>query len=164
MRRSKVDIEIEKSFTENRRGYRSIARRAGEQDCDDVVQEAYLKVVSAARREVIEKPTHLLARVVRTVAIDKLRRLKRRPELAAFEDERAADPLADPERRLIGAERLRRAMSVIQAMPTRRRQVFLLHRVEELSYPQIAAKLGVSVKSVEKHISLALKQLIEFDQ
>jgi len=54
-------------------------------------------------------------------------------------------------------------MAVIDEMPPRRRDVFLLHRIDELTYPQIARKLGISIKAVEKHIHLALKQLAEND-
>ena len=70
------------------------------------------------------------------------------------------DGSADPERALMGAQRLRRVMAAIDAMPPRRREVFLLHRVHELTYPQIARKLGVSVKAIEKHIHLAMRDLI----
>ncbi|MNF12837.1 putative RNA polymerase sigma factor FecI [compost metagenome] len=50
-------------------------------------------------------------------------------------------------------------MTVIDAMPERRREAFLLHRIENLSYPKIARRMGVSVKAVEKHISSAMVQL-----
>ncbi|MBB4633430.1 DNA-directed RNA polymerase specialized sigma24 family protein [Sphingosinicella soli] len=35
----------------------------------------------------------------------------------------------------------------------------MAHRFEELTYPEIAARMGVCVKTVEKHISLALRAL-----
>lgn len=73
------------------------------------------------------------------------------------------DLVADPERSLIGAQRLRRVMATIDTMPPKRREVFLLHRVEELTYPQIARQLGVSIKTVEKHMHLAMLQLSETD-
>src|SRR3546814_14283487 len=47
----------------------------------------------------------------------------------------------------------------ILALPTRCRQVYLLSRMEGLSYKQIANRCGISVKTVEKHITQALTRL-----
>lgn len=73
------------------------------------------------------------------------------------------DAVADPERSLMGAQRLKRVLAAIEAMPPRRREVFLLHRVEELTYAQIARQLGVSLKAIEKHMFLAMRQLSDTD-
>ena len=54
-------------------------------------------------------------------------------------------------------------MASIEAMPPRRREVFLLHRVEELTYAQIARRLNVTIKAVEKHMHLAMRQLSDTD-
>ncbi|RZA16227.1 MAG: RNA polymerase sigma factor [Proteobacteria bacterium] len=143
---------------------RSIAHRAGREERDDVVQDALVKVVVASRSEEIANPDHFLARVIRTVAIDRLRARKRqRQEPLSQPNEALVDQASDPERHLLGVQRLRRAVAIIDAMPVRRREVFLLHRVEDLTYPQIAKRLGISTKAVEKHIHLALKELIEAD-
>jgi RNA polymerase sigma-70 factor (ECF subfamily) len=63
----------------------------------------------------------------------------------------------------MGAQRLTRVIAVIEAMPPRRREVFLLHRIEELTYAQIARRIGVSMKAVEKHMHLAMRQLSDAD-
>lgn len=47
----------------------------------------------------------------------------------------------------------------IDEMPAQRRAVFLLHRNEQLSYRQIAARLNISPKTVENQMTDALKQL-----
>lgn len=44
----------------------------------------------------------------------------------------------------------------IAALPPKCRLAFMLSRFDGLSYPQIAERMGVSVKMVEKHISKAL--------
>ena len=57
---------------------------------------------------------------------------------------------------------LRRALAqTVAAFPERRRQVFSLSRYHGLTYAEIAAVLGISVKTVEKHMALALKTLRE---
>jgi RNA polymerase sigma-70 factor (ECF subfamily) len=49
--------------------------------------------------------------------------------------------------------------TVLERLPDRVRAAFVLHRFEELSYAEIARRLGVSVSSIEKYISQALKEL-----
>ena len=44
-------------------------------------------------------------------------------------------------------------------MPDQRRRVFSLSRYEELSNKEIAERLNISVKAVEKHIGVALSKL-----
>lgn len=106
----------------------------------------------------------VLARVVRCFAIDLIRRRRTRGTFASSDlGESAVDPAADPERSLIGSQRLKRVMASIEAMPPRRREVFLLHRVEELTYAQIARRLNVTIKAVEKHMHLAMRQLSDTD-
>ncbi|MEN4902740.1 sigma-70 family RNA polymerase sigma factor [Luteimonas sp. TWI1437] len=41
-------------------------------------------------------------------------------------------------------------------LPPKCRMAFMLSRFEGLTYPQVASKMGISVKTVEKHISKAL--------
>lgn len=49
--------------------------------------------------------------------------------------------------------------AILNRLPPTRRQVFILSRIEGYSYAEIAARLSISPRTVEKHISLALKQL-----
>ncbi len=47
----------------------------------------------------------------------------------------------------------------IAEMPAKRREIFLLSRRDGLDNSQIAEKMNISVRTVEKHIQLAIKQL-----
>jgi len=47
----------------------------------------------------------------------------------------------------------------LNTLPPARKKVFLLNRIYGYSYKQIAGELSISDRTVEKHISLALKQL-----
>ena len=46
---------------------------------------------------------------------------------------------------------------VIASMPEGSREVFLMNRLEDMKYREIAETLGISVKAVEKRMSKALK-------
>ncbi len=49
--------------------------------------------------------------------------------------------------------------NLISNLPERQKQVYLLHREEGLTYPEIAKKLGISKNTVENHMGKALKYL-----
>ena len=48
---------------------------------------------------------------------------------------------------------------MIKMMPSKRRKVFILSRLEGKSYAEIAELLGISRKTVENHINLSVKEL-----
>jgi len=157
---SPFEADLKSAYEERREQLRTIAAKAGFEEVADVVQESFLKAVEADTRAPIEKPLHFLRRITRNAVIDRLR-TRRRAE-AVFSPAEAPDTAdlgASPERALIASERLGRAMEIIKRMPERRRAVFMLHRLEELTLAQCGKRLGISVKTVEKHMAEAMAQL-----
>ena len=60
----------------------------------------------------------------------------------------------------ISAKELERKIAgVIAGMPHRRREIFNMSRYEKLSNREIAQRLGLSVRTVEKHIENALSDI-----
>lgn len=49
--------------------------------------------------------------------------------------------------------------SEIARMPAQRRQIFMMSRYRNMSNKEIADSLNLSIRTVEKHIQLALKDL-----
>ena len=58
-----------------------------------------------------------------------------------------------------GKQRLKRMLAALNALPPRARQVVILRRFENLTYLQIARRLGISVSAVEKHMARAMTAL-----
>lgn len=56
-------------------------------------------------------------------------------------------------------ELVRQLEQAVVAMPERTREVFLLHRLLGLGYPEIGERLGLSVGEVERHIAAAMLHL-----
>ena len=52
-----------------------------------------------------------------------------------------------------------RITHALENLPPIRKKVFVLNRIQGLSYKEIGQELSISDRTVEKHISLALKQL-----
>jgi len=51
--------------------------------------------------------------------------------------------------------------NIIGAMPEKQREVFLMNRIEEMTYKEIADRLELSVKAVEKRMHGALAHIRE---
>jgi RNA polymerase sigma-70 factor (family 1) len=64
-----------------------------------------------------------------------------------------------PEETLLFEELAREIEQIVDHLPTQCRRVFVLSRFENKKYKEIADELGISVKSVEAHISKALETL-----
>ena len=63
--------------------------------------------------------------------------------------------------------RIARAEAAIAKLPELTREVFFMHRFEDLSYERIARRLDINVKEVEAHIAATLfalrRALKDFD-
>lgn len=66
-----------------------------------------------------------------------------------------------PERVLIGKDRLAEAVAILMELPERPRTVFVLRRIEGLRYKDIAARLGISVSAIERHMKRAVLHLMK---
>lgn len=65
----------------------------------------------------------------------------------------------DVEERCTAAELDALLLQIVERMPERRRQVFIMSRMQHLPNKEIAARLNLSVRTVDHHIELALKEI-----
>ena len=129
-----------------------------EHEAADVAQDAYVRMLCLEHPEEIRHPRAFLYRTASNLAVDSLRRqqvrLKGVGEASAIEQipslESSPEDVADARERL---EILRQA---IADLPPKCRTVFLLHKFENLSHAEIAARFGISKNMVEKHIIKAM--------
>lgn len=139
------------------------SRRRGAQvnDIEDNVQDACVRALEVSEPHAIHNPAGYLTRIARNLFIDKRRRRLRDARL--FEHSRDAAFVADeqpnPEQCLVGKQLLAAILWEIDDLPPRCRETFLMHRFENMSYPAIAKRMGISVSMVEKHIGAAMLRL-----
>jgi RNA polymerase sigma-70 factor (ECF subfamily) len=157
----KLVDQLEKVYVDNATRLREIGGKEHRQDAADVVHEAFVKTLDAGSKQTIRDPVRFVFKVTRNVVLNRLRERIRRVVRPFHEDEELADVSPGTEQAALASERLQRAMEIINRMPERRREAFLQHRIDELSYPEIARRMGISIKAVEKHISAAMVQLHE---
>ncbi|MBR7619247.1 sigma-70 family RNA polymerase sigma factor [Phenylobacterium sp. 20VBR1] len=144
------------------------ARTGSLEAAEDLAQDLYLKL--AAREETVDAwaPVGLLYRIATNLMLDTARSAQRsaqreagwrmvaRTDLggAEVDDGPAADEV------IVSRQRLGQLVEAVAELPPQMGRAFRLHKLEGLSQIQTAQAMGVSVKMVEKHVSVALKALI----
>jgi RNA polymerase sigma-70 factor (ECF subfamily) len=127
----------------------------------DIRQEAYVRVYEAARKARPLAPKSFLFATARNLMADRIRRervvcIEARGELDALNV--LVDEIS-PERRTSAREELARLARAFERLPLRCREVMWLTRVENLSQQEVAARLGVQEKAVEKQVSRGIRLL-----
>ncbi len=75
----------------------------------------------------------------------------------------AGQDAIDPDHSFIDTEEFRKILdAAIEQLPPKCKEIFLLSKKEELSNKEIAEQLGISVKTVENQMTVALKKLREY--
>ncbi len=151
----------------HRLAYQLALRTLGsEQDVEDVLQDVYLRVWQGLPG-LRERGAVLgwICRIVRNVALDRLRKHKRQrsqvdyaAELDKLLETRAADG-PGPEARVAGAQRRKQVASAVAGLRDKHRVVLLLREVDDMSYEQISTALGIPIGTVESRLYRARREL-----
>lgn len=138
-------------------------RTVSEADAQDAAQESMVRLVRYRDGEPEGAWKPLLYRIAINVAHDLARQRERCREHAHCSLDEVGDVLAavqpSHEQRTDDERQLAAIRELIFRLPSRCRQVYLLNRVDGLTYSEIAHECDISVKAVEKHISKALVRL-----
>jgi RNA polymerase sigma factor (sigma-70 family) len=133
------------------------------QDLHDLRQEAYIRVYEAASQS---RPVHAKAFLFATakhLITDRVRR-QRIVTIDTMGDLETLDVMIDdisPERRIGARQELRVLARAFDQLPDRCRETVWLRRVDRLPQKEVAARLGVTEKTVEKHLMKGMKLLTE---
>ncbi|MDQ1153390.1 RNA polymerase sigma factor [Brevundimonas sp. SORGH_AS_0993] len=137
-------------------------RRAGSpMDAEEMVQDLFVRLLRRADLFSLENVDGYVFEAAANVARDRGRYDQARghgrhvdiDDLAAPSDAPSAEQVLD------GKQQLKRMLAALQALPPRARTIVILRRLENLTYPQIAQRLGISVSAVEKHMVRAMAAL-----
>lgn len=130
-------------------------------DADEIVNDVFLAIWE--KRDQLELTPGLKNYLFTSVKNRCLNHIKKaRLAFAEMPDELPVATL-DPGilERMQAAETNKKVQILIDALPAKCRQVFLLSRMHELSYKEISELLDISPKTVENQIGIALKFLKE---
>ncbi len=149
---------VTRAFLENTTFLHAFLRRflRRQQDIEDVAQEAYLKAYSAECDKAIEHPKSYLFTIAKNIAINELSR--KNNKIVDYIEEcntiPALESAATIESEIEAQQSLGIYCEAVAALPEKCRRVFLLRRVHGLKQQEIAGTLGVSLRTVEKHLNI----------
>lgn len=124
---------------------------------DDLVQEAFLELWRNCEAVPYAQAKGYLLKVATNRMLDVLRR---REVEQRFRLRTTTTPLLpDPQYQLEEHEFRQRLEQALAQLPESQRMVFLLNRIEKMTYRNMADFLGLSVKAVERRMHLALQEL-----
>lgn len=126
----------------------------------DLTQEAFLRFAeqNSASGVNVAYGRSYLYRTAHNLAIDHVRQKARQKTDASAHDEMAAiaDDKPTQEEQTDARQKLELLQAAVVELPERTRQIFVLNRIEGLSYTETAERLGISESSVQKHLAKAL--------
>ncbi|USQ98085.1 RNA polymerase sigma factor [Caulobacter sp. RL271] len=143
--------------------YRAYARKlTGDPvEAEDLVQEAYAKVLGLPDWRRLEQPERFVLTIIRNLAFERFRRAKvvGIRQIGVLEMEALPDPAPDAHAVASAREELLRVLEAVDRLPQQCRKVVTLRKMEGLSPGQIAVRLNLSISTVEKHLAKGLALL-----
>ena len=135
-----------------------LTRRVGREDAADLLQETFVRVLRHNQFDTIADPAAFLKQIAINLTRDFARRRKVEVKYLVF-DGGAHDALSDeaPADRLIEErQRFEILAGAVASLPPRCREVFELRVRQNFSQEAIAKRLGISRKTVEQHLHIAM--------
>jgi len=149
----------ERLYREDRVALQRFLRRKVREssDVEEISQEAFLRLHQASGEQHLTNPRAFLFRTALNLVIDRFRSARLR-----FREVDHADAEHEPALQTEGLEQtvsqrewLSELSAVIQELPPKCRQVFVMHKIEQMSHAEIAKELNITVRTVEYHMTKA---------
>nr|WP_298799008.1 sigma-70 family RNA polymerase sigma factor [uncultured Acetobacter sp.] len=132
---------------------------------DDIIQECYARFCSVPYRDIQNGRAYFFS-CARNLVIEYARRSKIIYINAnlGLEAHNVADSRPDPEQNFLARQQLDWLKEQMMTLPSPCKDVFILRKIYNYSHASIAQQLGLSLRTVERHISRGLQTLIESGQ
>ncbi|MDG9882555.1 RNA polymerase sigma factor [Pseudomonas sp. GD04058] len=142
-----------------------IRRRFGERGfAREVVHDVCVQLLEKQEKQGIRSPLALLRKIAHDNAVGRYRGERRRQRwlvtVAELPEMEAQIP--SQERQLDASQTLDRLVRAIESLPPRCQMVFVMHKLHELPQAEVAERLGISLKTVEKHLRLGMAACREY--
>lgn len=121
----------------------------------DVAHDTFVRLLGQQRQADFHEPRALLTHVAKGLVIDHWRRQAVEQSYLAAIAHLPEPEAPTPETRLLILDSLCRIEAMLQAMPARTREIFLLAQLDDIAYTEIAARLGTSLATVKRHMRSA---------
>jgi RNA polymerase sigma-70 factor (ECF subfamily) len=131
------------------------------EEVHDLRQDIYVRVYEAAAKSRPHSPKPFLFSTARHLMTDRLRR-QRIVSIDAVGDIESLNVLVEdltPEHRASAHQELRRLAEALDELPPKCRETVWLRRVDDIPQREVASILGITEKTVEKHVMKGMKLL-----
>lgn len=132
-------------------------RSGNEEVATDIAQDTFLRLWEKREEIRLETVKGLLLKIASDRYITKYH--KEKLAFNFFNTFVPREHTPTPEDQLNYEELKKAYEEALKSMPEKQRVVFLMNRIDELKYREIAEQLGLSVKAIEKRMSQALEHL-----
>jgi RNA polymerase sigma factor (sigma-70 family) len=133
------------------------------QDLDDMVQDVYLRALSAPEAAPVANMRGFLRRIASNLLIDSYRRKAARlfHDHTTLDDHIVDDAALAPDRIAAARQEIALLADALDTIGPVARDAFLLVRVEGYSHKEAAQKLGITPKAVSHHVERTLARMAE---
>ncbi len=135
---------------------------------EDIAQDLYLKVAATHTELEVADPVAFLFRMAHNIHLNQLRSLNNRRNRdtawhvvsqqrvggESVDDSPSAEELTN------GRQQMALLTRALEELPEKTQAIFRLHKLDGVSQAEVATRLAISLSSVEKHLSIALKHLV----
>ena len=126
---------------------------------EDIVQESFMKVfINREQLQEGQSIENYIYVITKRLMLNYIRDRKKRRTIDSSEIKDSIQEAWGVEDLAFAVESKSRIQTIVSKMPKQRRTVYLLSREKGLSNKDIADRLGLSVRTVDRHIALALAQ------
>ncbi|WP_272953899.1 RNA polymerase sigma factor [Gracilibacillus saliphilus] len=133
-----------------------------EKIAEDLAQETFIKMIDALSSYQHKGFKTWISRIALHKAIDyKRKKTRQKEELETFEEFEPVSMQTDPDEQIISKDTLNKVHQYVNNMPEKFQIVVKAYYFEELSYKQIAQKLGVEETNVKMRLYRARKWMKE---
>jgi RNA polymerase sigma factor (sigma-70 family) len=126
----------------------------------DVVHDAFVRMADQPLTKVQDVRSYLY-QIARNLLLDQKKRNFRRQTFVVSPEtlDGIIDEAPSPEDAADARLRLERLQNHVRELPFKTQQIFVLNRIDGLSYGEVARHLGISESSVQKHLAHAVQHI-----
>jgi len=133
------------------------------QDVEDILQETFLRAWESEKTQTIHSPRSFLFRVARNTALSEINRKANQITryMGDLEELNVLDSRPSIEEDLDTRKKLAHLSGLIESLPPQCRRVLVMRKVLGFSHKEIAQRLNISTRTVEKHLTRGLQRCQE---
>lgn len=130
---------------------------AEKEAADDMAQDVFMAVWEKRASITPQNVKSLLYKIAAGFVVDYYRKCDVRADFSKWVRCNSSDGAVTPHEQAEYSDAMERYAAALNSMSEGQREVFMMSREEQLTYKEIALRLDISVKAVEKRMSGALK-------